>query len=99
MLEFSDSVPRNPDTVRRVVRSFQLHIPLAGIVDRSKEMARVKKSLEKLAKQRGALQAKLGNPAFIDRADPEVVRETKIQEAAVGQHQEKLEQILMELDR
>ena len=99
VLEFSDSVPRNPDTVRRVVRSFQLHIPLAGIVDRSKEMARVKKSLEKLAKQRGALQAKLGNPAFIDRADPEVVRETKIQEAAVGQHQEKLEQILMELDR
>ena len=96
-LEFADSVPRSPDTVRRVVRLFQLHIPLAGMVDRSKETARVKRSLEKLAKQRGTLQAKLANPSFVERADPTVVQETKTQEADIAQHQEKLEQILMEL--
>ena len=96
-LEFADSVPRSPDTVRRVVRLFQLHIPLAGIVDRSKETARVKRSLEKLVKQRNALQVKLANPAFVARADPAVVRDAQTQEVAIGQHQQKLEQILLEL--
>ena len=99
LLEFADSVPRSPDTVQRVVRLFRLNIPLAGIVDRSKETARVERSLEKLVKQRGALQAKLANPAFVSRADPAVVRQTQTQEEAIGQHQEKLEQILRELDR
>ena len=78
---------------------FRLNIPLAGIVDRSKETARVERSLEKLVKQRGALQAKLANPAFVSRADPAVVRQTQTQEEAIGQHQEKLEHILRELDR
>ena len=96
-LEFADSVLRNPDTVRRVVRLFQVHIPLAGIVDRSQETARVRRSLEKVAKQRGTLQAKLANPAFVTRADPRVVQETQTQEEAIGRHQEKLEQILLEL--
>ena len=99
LLEFANSVPRSPDTVRRVVRLFRLNIPLAGIVDRSKETARVERSLEKLVKQRGALQAKLANPAFVSRADPAVVRQTQTQEEAIGQHQEKLEHILRELDR
>ena len=96
-LEFSDHVPRDPETVRRIVRSFQLHLPLAGIVDRAKETARVKKQLEKLVKQRRSLQAKLGNAAFVERADPAVVAETRSQEAATGQDQAKLEQILEEL--
>ena len=99
LLQCADSVPRSPDTVRRVVRLFRLNIPLAGIVDRSKETARVEQSLEKLVKQRGALQAKLANPAFVSRADPAVVRQTQTQEEAIGQHQEKLEHILRELDR
>ena len=96
-MEFADSVARSPDTVRRVVRMFQLHIPLAGIVDRSKETERVRRSLAKLTKQRGALQTKLANHAFVERADPAVVRETQSQEQSIGQHQEKLEQILEEL--
>ena len=97
VMEFADSVPRSPDTVRRVVRLFQLHIPLAGIVDRSKETERVRRSLAKLTKQRRALKTKLANPAFVERAAPAVVRETQSQEQTIGQHQEKLEQILEEL--
>ena len=96
-MEFADGVPRSPDTVRRVVRLFQIHIPLAGIVDRSKETERVRRNLAKLTKQRGALQTKLANPAFVERADPAVVRDTQSQEQTIGQHQEKLEQILEEL--
>ena len=96
-LEFADSVPRDPDTVRRVVRTFQVHVPLAGIVDRQQETERVRRNLAKLVKQREALKSRLANSAFVERADPAVVEEARSQELAVGQHQEKLEQILLEL--
>ena len=76
-LEVASSVPRDPDTVRRVVRGFQVHVPLGGIVDRDKETERVRKSLAKLVKQRGGLQARLSNTAFVERADPEVVKEAR----------------------
>ena len=96
-LEFADHVPRDPDTVRRVVRNFQVHIPLAGIVDRSKETERVRKNLNKLVKQRESLRARLSNRAFVERAAPGVVDEARAKEQAIGQHQVKLEQILAEL--
>ena len=96
-LEFAASVPKEPDIVRRVVRNFQIHVPLAGIVDRAKETERVRRDLAKLVKQRDALQARLSNVAFVERADPAVVEEARNQEQAIGQRQEKLNQMLEEL--
>lgn len=96
-LQFADSIERSPDTVRRVVRNFEIHIPLAGVIDRSQEAERIRKSLAKLVQQRGALQIRLANRAFLERADPIVVREAKSQELDIAQRQEKLEQILREL--
>ena len=95
--EFADHVDRDPDTVRRVVRTFQVHVLLAGIVDRGKETERVRRHLDKLVKQRESLRSRLSNRAFVERADPAVVDEARAQEQAVGEHQEKLEQILAEL--
>ncbi|MCY4122532.1 MAG: class I tRNA ligase family protein, partial [Acidobacteria bacterium] len=94
----ADEAPRpDPDTVRRIVRGFELHVPLAGIVDRTKEAERVARELARLTRQRGGLQARLANPAFVERADPDVVRDTRDQEVEVGRRQEKLERILAEL--
>ena len=96
-LEFADTVAHASDMVRRVVREFQVYVPLAGIVDREKETDRVRRDLAKLVKQRGALQSRLANSAFVERAAPEVVEEARSQEQAAGQRQAKLEQILAEL--
>ena len=96
--DVADEAPRpDPDTVRRVVRGFELHVPLAGIVDRTQEADRVTRELTRLTRQRGGLQARLANPAFLERADPDVVRDTRDQEVEVGRRQEKLERILAEL--
>ncbi len=95
---FADTAPVNdPQTVRRVVRDFELHIPLAGIVDRAQEAERVERELGKLTKQRNGLRARLQNESFLERADPDVVQETRDQEAAAGERQQKLERILAEL--
>ena len=93
-LDFADSVPHNPDTVRSVVRGFQVHVPLAGVVDRSQETERVRRDLAKLVKQRGSLQSRLVNAAFVERAAPAVVEEARNQEQAIAQRQAQLEHIL-----
>jgi valyl-tRNA synthetase len=97
-LQFADEVPRSPDTVVRIVRQMQVHVPLAGIVDREQEKARVRRELAGIQKQRAGLESKLANPMFRERADPDVVREAETQVADLGQHEEKLERILAELE-
>ena len=95
---FADTSPaHDPETVRRVVRDFELHIPLAGIVDRAQEAERVGRELEKLRKQRNGLRARLENQSFLERAAPNVVQETRDQEAVASERQQKLERILAEL--
>ncbi|MFL2434724.1 MAG: valine--tRNA ligase [Vicinamibacterales bacterium] len=96
-VEFDRNIVRTPDTVRRVVRDFEVHIPLTGIVDREKEKERVSRELEKIIQQRRGFQKRLSNEAFVSRADPEVVRETREKEVEIAQRQKKLELILEEI--
>jgi len=96
-VEFAVPGRSAPDTVKRVVRGMRIHLPLAGLIDRNKEVDRIRRELARLAKQQGDLRAMLGNPAFVERADPEVVNEKKIQVQNVGVRREMLEEILQEL--
>jgi valyl-tRNA synthetase len=96
-LDLVDSVPRSPDTVRQVVGNLQVNIPLAGIVDREAEQERVRRELARLDKQIAGLDAKLANPNFRQRADPDVVGEAARQRGDLGQQHEKLTRILAEL--
>lgn len=96
-LTFAETVERDPNTVRRVVRQMRLYLPLAGVIDRDAETARVRKELDKLAKQLGGLESKLGNPKFRERAAPEVVSEAEAQQRAALERRSQLEQILEEL--
>ncbi len=97
VITFAESVPKSPETVRRLVREMQVHVPLAGIVDRDAEMARVRKELAATEKQRAALEGKLNNPKFRERADPDVVRETEAQFAGLREQHERLTHLLQEL--
>ncbi len=96
-LAFTDAVERSSDMVRRVVRQMRLYLPLAGVIDKAAETARVRRELDKIAKQLGSLDGKLGNPKFRERAMPEVVVEAEAQQQAVQRRRQQLEQILMEL--
>ncbi len=95
--EFRDHVVRSPDTVTRVVGGLHVSIPLEGIVDRAAERARIEKDLAKLSRQMGGVQSRLANPAFRERADPEIVRGAERQAEELASTREKLERILQEL--
>ena len=97
VLEFSENVPHGPDTVRRVVRDFQVHMPLVGIVNRQEEKARVLKELERIEKQKSNVDKRLANPKFLERADPKVVAETRVQSQNLSLEQERYERIFQEM--
>ena len=96
--DFPTVVARDPDTVRRVVRQMRLYLPLAGIIDREAETDRIKRELDKVAKQLRPLEARLANQKFRERADPDVVSEAEAKQEALLERGRQLEQILAELD-
>ena len=94
---FVDAVDRDSDTVRRVVRQMRLYLPLAGIIDKAAETARVRRDLDKIDKQLRSLDGKLGNPKFRERAAPDVVDGAAAQQQSALLRRRQLEQILAEL--
>ncbi|MBR3457679.1 MAG: valine--tRNA ligase [Selenomonadaceae bacterium] len=56
-----------------VANGVEIYLPLKGLIDVEKEMARLKKDAEKLEKEIGRLSAKLENPGFLSKAPEHVV--------------------------
>ncbi len=61
-----------PDSATALVGDMKLLIPMAGLIDKDVELKRLDKEIEKLNKQSKALDGKLSNSGFTDKA-PEVV--------------------------
>ena len=71
-------------------------VPLEGIVDIAAEQARLQKGLAAAQKERDALQKRLDNPNFTDKARPEAVEKAR---ADLAHHQDEAERLLAALDR
>jgi valyl-tRNA synthetase len=52
-------------------------IPLAGLIDKAAEQARLQKNIHKLEQETARLNGKLGNENFVSRAPKEVVGKEK----------------------
>ena len=66
-----------PVTTSDVIGELELHIPLAGLIDKSAELERTKKEIEKLSKTQHQCEQKLGNQQYIDRAPADVVEKER----------------------
>jgi valyl-tRNA synthetase len=56
------------------VAGVDLHLPVEGLVDNEKEMARLDRELAKAREDAAKLTARLGNPQFTEKAKPEVIQ-------------------------
>ena len=72
-LAFVEFVPATPGASVILAGGTELIVPLEGVIDVQKECARLGKELAGLEKQLDALAARLGNPAFAERAPSHVV--------------------------
>jgi valyl-tRNA synthetase len=86
-----------PESATALVGEMQILIPLAGLIDKDAEIARLTKEIEKLQKNLSGVESRLNNPAFVEKAKPEVLetarKQAEEQRAAMEQLQGQLEKI------
>ena len=75
-----------PESAIALINELKLLIPLAGLIDKEAELARLEKEIGKLQINIDKGTAKLGNPGFVDKAPPAVVEKerTRVDELSVS---------------
>jgi len=90
----SDSAP---ESAIALVGDMKLLVPLAGLIDKAAEQARLTKEIEKKSKELGGIEVKLGNASFVDKAPAHLVEQARSRkdelQAAINQLQQQLQQI------
>ncbi len=68
---------RAPESAVALVGPWRILVPLKGLIDKTAELQRLGKEIEKVEREIGRAQTKLSRPDFIDRAPPPVVEEER----------------------
>ena len=86
-----------PMSATALVGDMEILVPMAGLIDKEAEMARLNKEIDKLNNEVTRISGKLNNPKFVDKAPADVVNKEKdklsAQQNALGKLQEQLESI------
>ena len=86
-----------PDSATALCGEMNILIPLAGLIDKDAETARLNKEIEKIQKGLSGLEGRLNNPGFTDKAPANVVeqarKQAEEQKAALAQLEQQLEKI------
>ena len=69
-----------PESAVALVGEMKVLIPLAGLIDKDAELARLAKEIGKLEKELDKCRTKLANPTFTDKAPPAVVEQERQRE-------------------
>jgi valyl-tRNA synthetase len=96
-LEVVPRAPEAPRTIKQTVDAFDLRIPMAGLFDMAAEKGRLVKERLKLEAELEGLQSRLGNPQFVERANPDVVARSRERVADLEARRAKIGETLKEL--
>ncbi|MCP4076808.1 MAG: valine--tRNA ligase [Gammaproteobacteria bacterium] len=66
-----------PESATSLVGDMNLLIPLAGLIDKQAELARLEKNMDKLQAETSRITGKLGNANFVERAPETVVNKER----------------------
>ncbi|MGM0525704.1 MAG: valine--tRNA ligase [Pseudomonadota bacterium] len=96
-IEFLADDQEPPASMTALVDNLQLHIPMAGLIDKEAELKRLTKAIEKAEKDLQRVSGKLSNENFVSKAPEAVIaKEREKQKEAqelVDQLKEQLEKI------
>ncbi|MDE9444751.1 valine--tRNA ligase [Xenorhabdus bovienii] len=79
-----------PVSVTKLINGAEILIPMADLIDKDVELARLDKEIEKLDKEISAIEAKLSNDGFVSRAPEAVVAKERERLASNNAAKEKL---------
>lgn len=75
--------------MKKLIGATELMIPMAGLIDKEAELARLAKEVARLVGECGRIEGKLGNEAFVAKAP----------EAVIIKEREKLEDYRLQLTK
>jgi valyl-tRNA synthetase len=73
-LSTTDSIP---ESATALVGDMEILVPMAGLIDKKEESARLEREIAKLKKEIERTETKLQNPNFVDKAPQDVVSKEK----------------------
>jgi len=85
-----------PGAARGVAGEVAFYLPVGGLVDWQAVRERLRRDLEKTARDLAKLEERLGNPQFRDRAAPEVVAKAEAEAGTLRARRARLERYLAE---
>lgn len=68
---------KHPESATGILGELEILIPMAGLIDKAEESARLNREIVKLKKDAERAEAKLQNPNFVDKAPAEVVEKER----------------------
>ncbi len=83
-----------PESATALVGDLEILIPMAGLIDKKEESARLNREIAKLAKETERAESKLQNPSFVDKAPADVVDKERGKLAELKTTLEKMRQQL-----
>ncbi|WP_392564103.1 valine--tRNA ligase [Orbus wheelerorum] len=83
-----DDGEKGPISVTKLVEGAELLIPMAGLINKDDELARLRKEIERMDNEINRITTKLSNPGFVDKAPEAVV--AKEQEKRQGYQDDKV---------
>jgi valyl-tRNA synthetase len=66
-----------PVSATHLVGDMQVLVPMAGLIDKDVEVARLTKEIDRKGKERERAESKIRNPNFVDKAPADVVQKEK----------------------
>jgi valyl-tRNA synthetase len=66
-----------PESATSLIGDLEILIPMAGLIDKTEESARLSREIAKLTKDSEHAELKLQNPSFVDRAPADVVEKER----------------------
>jgi valyl-tRNA synthetase len=76
-VRFLDAGEPAPESALALVGDMELRVPMAGLIDKEAELARLSKERGRLAQDLARVEAKLANESFVDKAPEAIVRKER----------------------
>ena len=83
-----------PPAATQLAAGMEILVPMAGLIDKDAEIARLSKEIDKADKEIGRLQGKLGNESFVAKAPADVVEKERAKLADMNSARDKLQEQL-----
>ena len=97
-ISWLNSGEKAPMSATALVGGMEILVPMAGLIDKAAESARLNKEIDKLQKEVDRVKNKLGNANFIDKAPAEIVAKEKEKQATAQQALSKLAEQLSRIN-